>query len=417
MMPPAILARLPIVLFGVLGVVVVIGRLREGRRSPAQWLALAGFAAGSAGAGVDAAWPLLAQAAADVDLRHLVVNLLNVGIVLVVSLLITTFGIRERLRPVMVVAAFAAGLLVWWIPGHGAILEREAQSSWRSWVGMGLYLGYITGTIGSLLELGCAHYRADLHLAKQVQLRLFQAMAIAALAYVLTKALLFVGVQAAWPGFSVDTAERILPVLLLVFAVTLWLALAPPNALMRLAVRIEQAEARAFATTFALQTKDDLVRGRELGQRSALIVLAEQMAKAQGFGFDDRARLRLAAVLLHTDLELRPTGSVDRSDRQPQRRTVSRAGTPGLHTAITGMVWVPPDVLHVLRETEALTPGDRAARSLRVADAFVEVAYPSGYPYGSAGDAARALGDVERRFVGWPEVAALRTVITEGGAI
>ena len=416
-MPPALLVRLPIVVFGVLGVVVIIGRLREGRRSPAQWLALARFGAWSAGTAFEAAWPLLVQVGVDIDLRHLVVNLLNVAVVLTVSLLLTTFGIRERMRPVMVVAAITAGLIVWWLPGHGAILERGAQATWGAWVGMGLYLGYIAGTVGSLLELGRARYRADLPLAKQVQLRLLQAMAVAALTYVGTKALLFVGVQAAWPGFSVDTAARVLPVLLLVVAATLWLALAPPNALVRLAARIEQAESRAFATTFALQTKDDLVRGRELGQRSALISLAEQMAKAQGFGFDELARLRLAAVLLHTDLELRPTGSVDRSDRQPQRRTVSRTGTLGLHTAITGMVWVPRDVLHVLRETESPMPGGRAARSLKVADAFVELAYPSGYPDGSAGDAARALGDVGRRFVGWPEVAALRTVITEGGAI
>ncbi len=416
-MPPAIPVQLPIALFGLAGAAVVIGRLREGRCSPAQWLALACFGAWSTGAGFDVVWPLLARAGADIDLRHLVVNLLRVGAVLAVSLLMTTFGIRERLRPVMVVAAIAAGLIVWWVPGHGAILQRAAQADWDSRVGMGLYLGYIAGTVGCLLELGRARYRTDLHLAKQLQLRLLQAMAIAALAYVLTKALLFVGVQAGWTGFSVETAAVVLPVLLLVFSATLWLALAPPNALVRLAARIEQANTRAFATYFALQTKDDLVRGHDLGRRSALISLAEQMAREQGFGFDDLARLRLAAVLLHTNLDLRPTGSVDLSDWRTRTSTVRRTGAEGLHTAIAGMVWVPEDVLRILGETESPAPLGRATRSLKVIDAFVEAAYRSGYPNGPAGDAVRALGDLEHRFAGWPELKALRRVIHQDGAI
>ena len=416
-MPPVLLVRLAIFLCGVLGLLIVIGRLREGRRSPAQWLALVGFAAGSAGTGVDLAWPLLEQAGANLDLRHLVVNLLNVGIVLVLSLLITTFGIRERLRPMTIVAAIAAGLVVWWLPGHGAILQRTAQASWDSRVGMGLYLGYIAGTVGCLLKLGRARYRTDLHLAKQMQLRLLQAMAVAALAYVLTKALLFLGVQAGWPGFSVDTAARVLPVLLFVFAASLWLALAPPTALVRLAARVEQADTRAFATYFALQTKDDLVHGHDLGRRSALISLAEQMAREQSLGSNELARLRLAAVLLHTNLELRPTGSVDLSDWRHRRKTLSRPGAEGLHTAIAGMVWVPQDVLHVLRDTESPTPVGRAARSLKVADDFVEAAYRSGYPDSSAAEASRAVGDVECRFAGWPEVEALRRVVHQDGAI
>ena len=416
-MPPALLLRLPILLFGVLGVAVIIGRLREGRRSPAQWLALSGCCSWSAGAGFEAAWPLLAEAGVDLDLRHLVVNLLNVGAVLAVSLLMTTFGIRERMRPAMVVAAIIAGLIVWWLPGHGAILERGAQATWGAWVGMGLYLGYIAGTVGSLLELGRARYRADLHLAKQVQLRLLQAMAVAALTYVGAKALLFVGVQAAWPGFGVAAAAHVLPVLLLVFAATLWLALAPPNALVRLAVHIEQAEAHSFATAFALQTKEDLAHGRDLGRRTALIALAEQVARDQGVGFDELARLRLAAVLWHTSLDLRSTGSANRLRPHSPNRDDRTPASQGLHPVLAQTVWVPPEVLQVLQDTAAATPEGHAARVLTVVDAFMENAYPWAYPDGAADDMARALAEVERRFEGWSEVAALRSVVTQGGFV
>ena len=170
----------------------------------------------------------------------------------------------------------------------------------------GLYLGCLAVTVVGLLRLRRPHFRAQLPLAKQLQVRLLQALAAAALAYVGAKALLFAGVQAEWPGFSAEASWRILLLFLLGLTVLLWLALAPPDAWLRLALRIEVAEAHAFATTFALQTKDDLVAGRNLSRRSSRIMLCEQVARALGFSFDEMARLRLAAVL--TGYRIRPTG-------------------------------------------------------------------------------------------------------------
>ena len=142
----------------------------------------------------------------------------------------------------------------------------------------------------------------------QVQLRLLQTMAGATLAYVGAKALIFVGVQVGWPGFTPAIGTWVLEVLLVGLAVLFWMALAPPDGWLRMARRIEVAEAHAFATTFALQTKDDVAEGSDLGARSRMIALAEQVARIQDFGFDDLARLRLAAALLHSHLDLRAIG-------------------------------------------------------------------------------------------------------------
>ena len=354
-MPPRLLVQVPLVVCGVLGVAIVIGRVRAGRRTPSQWLALAGFIAWSVGAGVDAVWPWLLHAGVLPDLRHLAVGWLRVACVLSVALVITTFGIRERLRPVFVAGAIGAGFLVWWLPGHGGVLGRRPQADWVEWAGMGLYLGYFVAVWGVVLELGRARYRVGLPLAKQVQLRLVQAMSVAALTHVAATALAFAGVQAEWPGFSVEAVTPVLSVLLLIFAVLFWLALAPPDTWLRLAARMEATEARAFAATFALQTKEDAARGRDLGWRVALIALAEQVARAQGCGFDEVAHLRLAAALLHTDFEVRASSEPTRSMRHGRLRGDDSAVRQGVHSLIARTVWVPVEALEVLREVASDT--------------------------------------------------------------
>ena len=105
-------------------------RLRAGQRTPSNWLALTGFSAWTAGATLDATWPLLLPSGVPMERRHLLLNWLRIACVLTVALLITTFGIRERLRPALVVGAIAASLLVWWLPGHGAILGPQTQIGW-----------------------------------------------------------------------------------------------------------------------------------------------------------------------------------------------------------------------------------------------------------------------------------------------
>ena len=165
-MPSALLVHVPMVVCGVLGVVIIFGRVRAGRRTPSQWLALSGFSAWSLGAGVDAEWPWLAHAGVPPDLRHLMVGWLRVAWVLAVALVTTTFGIRERLRAAFVLGAVGAGVLVWWLPGHGAILGRRPQTEWAEWAGMGLYLGYFAAVWGVLLEVGRSRYRVGLPLPK-----------------------------------------------------------------------------------------------------------------------------------------------------------------------------------------------------------------------------------------------------------
>ena len=415
-MPSALLVHVAMVACGVLGVAIIVGRVRAGRRTPSQWLALAGFSAWSLGAGVDAAWPWLAHAGVLPDLRHLMVGWLRLAWVLAVALVITTFGIRERLRAAFVLGAVGAGALVWWLPGHGALLERRPQAEWAEWAGMGLYLGYFAAVWGVLLEVGRSRYRVGLPLPKQVQLRLLQAMSVAALTHVGAQGLVVVGLHAGWPGFGVETAEQILSVLLLVFAVLFWLALAPPDAWLRLAARMEATEARAFAATFALQTKEDVALGRDLGWRTALIALAEQVARAQGWGFDEVAHLRLAAALLHTDFEVRASSEPMRSMRHGRLGGDETASRLGVHSVVARTVWVPAEVLDVLREAASDTPKVRAARVLKLVDSFVAMSNPWD-PRAASADTATAFAAVHREFADWGEVEALRSALTRNGAL
>ena len=415
-MPTALLIHVPLVACGVLGVVIVIGRVRAGRRTPSQWLALAGFGAWALGAGVDAVWPWIANAGVPGDLRHLVVGWLRIACVLAVGLLCTTFGIRDCLRPALVVGAIGIAVLVWLLPGHGAIIERRPQTVWAAWVAMGLYLGYLAAVWCVVLEMGRARYRVGLPLPKQVQLRLVQAMSLAALTHVGATGLAFVGVQAGWPGFGVETAAQVLSVLLLIFALLFWLALAPPDAWLRLAARMEATEARAFAATFALQTKEDAARGRDLGWRIALIALAEQVARARGCGFDEVAHLRLAAALLHTDFEVRASSEPTQSMKQGRTRSDDSAVRQGVHSLIARTVWVPVEALEVLREVVSDAPKIRAARVLKVVGSYVALANPWD-PGAASADTATAFAAVDREFPDWEEVEALRSALTGNGAL
>ena len=409
--------HVPVAVFALLGLLVIVGRLRAGRRTAAQWLALIGFGAWSVAGGLNAGWPLLEAAGVDVDVRHVAVNLLNIICVLAVSLVVTTFGVRERLRPVFVVAAVAAACVVWWLPGHGAVLGRRPHADWVMWAGAGLYLGYLAAVWGVVLELGRARYRIGLPLPKQVQLRLVQAMSVAALIHVGATGLAFVGVQAEWPGFSVETVANALSALLLIFALLFWLALAPPDAWLRLAARMEATEARAFAATFALQTKEDAVRGRDLGWRTALIALAEQVARVQGCGFDEVAHLRLAAALLHTDFEVRASSDTMRSMQHGRLRGDDSASRQGVHPLVARTVWVPAEVLDVLREAASDTPKIGVARVLKVVDSFVSTANPWDPSTATSADTASAFAAVDREFSDWEEVTALRRALTGNGAL
>ena len=416
-MPPTVLWHVLQAGFGLCGCLVVIGRIRQGRRTSAQWLALTGFCAWTSAAATEAAWPVLAQAGVDVDFRHLAVNLLNVVVMLLVALVITGFGIRERLRPAFVIAAIAAGLMVWWLPGHGAIVERRAHTPPTVWLGMALYLGYVAATIGSLLELGRSGHRINLPLPTLVNLRLLHAMAAAALGYTGVKALLFVGVQAEWPGFSVSIAEQVLPILLLGFGVLYWLALAPPDALMALAARIDATEVRGFAIAFALQTKDDLAHGRDLGWRSVVIALAEQVAQTQDFGFDELANLRLAAALVHTDFELRAPDGASGGMPAGGREILASDVPYGVHPVVGRTVWVPSETLQVLREAASDIPQIRAARVLKVVDSFAAIATPWGPSEAASADLASALAVVGQQFPDWPEASALRSVVSQCASV
>lgn len=412
----AVVVLLPVAALGCsfLGLFVTIARLRGRRRTRAQWLALVAFSAWSAATGLKAAGPMLDAMDVDVDVRYLVFNLLSVVCVLAVSLVAAAFGVGESLRFVFVLAAGVAGCAVWLTPGHGTIVEVPIQRTWQSCAGMGLYLGYLAATVVSLLWLGRTHYRAQLPLVKQLQVRLLQALAVAALAYVGAKALIFAGIQAEWPGFSAEVSWRILPFILLGLTVLLWLALAPPDAWLRLALRIEVAEAHAFATTFALQTKDDLVAGRDLSRRSSRILLCEEVARALGFGFDELARLRLAAVLLDTGFDLRASDACRVRSRTDWRPSAHAAASQGVHPVLSRTVWVPADVLRILEESAAALPQDRGARILKTVDRFLVMADPWDPGDGLDGVAAQAVAALDQQFPGWTEVGALRRGLERG---
>ncbi|MDE2903002.1 MAG: hypothetical protein OXP73_08225 [Chloroflexota bacterium] len=414
-MPHAVLVQLPLVACGVLGMVNLLGRMRAGHRAPAQWLALAGFSAWSLRAGIEAGWPWLAHLGLSTDFRHLAGGWLRVTCVLAVALVVTTFGIRVSWRPAFVVGAVGAGMLVWWLPGHGAALARRSPTAWTEWCGLGLYLGYFAAVWFVLLEVGRTRYRVGLPLPKQVQLRFLQAMAAAALTHVGAQGLVVVGVQAGWPGFTFAAALPVLAVLLLAFALLFWLALAPPDIWLRAVAHIEATEVQAFATTFALQTKEDAGVGRDLGWRSTLIALSEQMAREQGFGFDEVAHLRLAAALLHTEFEIRTL-------REPEDAFGSRP-TPGVtfaerqrvHSLVARTVWVPTNVLRVLREAGRVTPNCRSARVLRVIDRYLRLTQSGDVRRASDAGTAWALSTLDEEFPGWAEVDALRQVVARQG--
>lgn len=411
-MPHAVLVHLPLVACGVLGVVNLLGRMRAGHRTPAQWLALAGFSAWSLRAGIEAGWPWLAHFGVSPDLRHLAVGWLRVACVLAVALVVTTFGIRVRWRPAFVVGAVGAGMLVWWLPGHGAALARRSPAAWTEWCGLGLYLGYFAAVWFVLLEVGRTRHRVGLPLLKQVQLRLLQAMSAAALTHVSAQGLVVVGAQAGWPGFTVAAAMPVLAVLLLAFALLFWLALAPPDLWLRAVMHIEAMEVQAFATTFALQTKEDAWVGRDLGWRSALIALSEQVAREQGFGFDEVAHVRLAAALLHTEFEIRTLhepGNAFGSSPHPGAMSTERQR---VHPRVARTVWVPTDVLRVLREAGRVSPTCRSARVLKVVDRYLRLTQSGDVRDASDAGTARALSTLDDEFPTWAEVDALRQVVS-----
>ena len=144
----------------------MVGRIRSGRPTAVQWLALADFCAWLGAAAAKIAWPVLAQMGAATDQRRQATNLLNVAVILVMSLAAATFGIRERLRPVFVIVAIVAGLLVWWLPGHGAAVLLREHIAWMVWLGMCLYLGCIAAVTGRLLAVGRSRHRTGLPLSK-----------------------------------------------------------------------------------------------------------------------------------------------------------------------------------------------------------------------------------------------------------
>ena len=395
------------------GVLTVVGRIRGRRSTAAQLLVLAGFSAWLGAALIEILWPLLAQVGADINHRRLVTNLLNVAVLLVLALVTTTFGIRERLRPIFLVTALATAFLVWWLPGHGSVVELGERSTWRIWLGMGLYLAGTAVIAGSLLEAGRSRYRVGLPLSKLLILRFLHAAALAALAYAGMKGLLFVGVQARWLGLSPEAAEGTLSVFLSGFGVLFWLALAPPRILTTLAARTDATVARDFAIAFALQTKNDLVRGRDLGWRAELIALVELVARTMQCSYDEIACLRLAAALMHTDLELRAVNCALRDGKLDGGDDSAGGQRQGVHPTVARTVWVPADVIDALVEVEWPMPRKRVARVLKVVDSYVAVAEPWNRGCGAPVSPNPALASIERRFPGWEEAAALRSVLFE----
>lgn len=414
--PPASLWQVVQMACAAYGMVTVVGRIRDGRPTATQLLVLVGFCAWLGAAVMEVLWPLFQQVGADVDHRRLVTNLRNVAVLLVLALVTTTFGIRERLRPIFLVSALAAALVVWWLPGHGSVVELGQHSTWSIWLGMGLHLVCIAVIAGSLLEVGSSRYRVGLPLSKLMNLRFLHAAAVAALAYAGMKGLLFVGVQAKWLGLSPEAAEGTLSVFLSGYGVLFWLALAPPRILMTLAARIDATVARDFAIAFALQTKNDLVRGRDLGWRAELIALVDHVARTMQCSYDEIACLRLSAALMHTDLELRAVNCPLPGDTLDGSGDSAVGQNHGVHSAVARTVWVPADVIHALVEVERPMPRMRVARVLKVVDSYVAVA--ESWHRGSRvlGGSSPAMASIERRYPSWEEAAALRRVLVENEA-
>ena len=410
-MSPAALIHLPLLVFGVLGLVSLAGRGRIAWRDPTQWLAAAGFSAWSLRAAIDAGWPWLADAGISAEVRHLAVAWLRVGCVLAIVLLVTTFGIRERWRPALGVGAIGAAALVWWLPGHGAIPTPHPQASWWEWCGLGLYLAYFATVWGALLDVGRARYRAGLSLPKQVQLRLLYAMSLAALVHVGAESVVVVGVQAGLQGLILEAAVLGLALLRLAFALLFWLALAPPDAWLRWAALSEATEVRAFAATFALQTKQDVAAGYDLGWRTTLLALSEQVTRRLGAGFDEVAHVRLAATLLHTDLVVRTLREPEDGGRPEVYGGVEWAADPGVHSLVARTVWVPANVLVALREADGAAPTHRGARVLKVVDRFLSLTQARDLGDLSDARSTCALTVLAVEFPAWDEVDALQRVV------
>ena len=405
------LVHVPLLVCGVLGLASLACRGRVAWRDPTQWLAVAGFGAWSLRAGIDAGWPWLAEVGVPAEVRHLSGAWLRVVCVLAVVLLVTTFGIQERWRPALGIGAVGAGALVWWLPGHGAISAPNPPVSWWEWCGLGLYLAYFAAVWVALLDAGRARYRVGLSLPKQLQLRLLHAMSLAALVHLGGESVAVVGVQVGFPGFTREMAVPGLALLRLPFALLFWLALAPPDAWLRWAAHVEASEIRAFAATFTLQTQQDMAVGFDLGRRMTLIALSEQVARALGAGFDEVAHVRLAAVLLHTDLAVRTPHEAGDVGGSRAVRSPGSAERPAVHSQVARTVWVPTDVLVALREVEWQAPTHRGARVLKVVDRFLRLTEA-----GDLGDlsdvrSTRALAVLAAEFPAWGEVDALRRVV------
>lgn len=410
-MSAAALVHLPLLICGVLGLVSLARRGRAAWRDPTQWLAVAGFSAWTLRAGIDAGWPWLADAGVSAEVRHLATAWLRVGCVLAVGFLVTTFGIRERWRPAFGIGAIGAGVLVWSLPGNGAIPAPHPHTSWWEWCGLGLYLAYFAMVWGALLDLGRSRYRVGLSLPKQLQLRLLHAMSGAALVHLVGECVAIVGVQAGLRGFTPEGAEPGLALLRLAFALLFWLALAPPDAWLRWAALSEATEVRAFAATFALQTKQDVAAGYDLGWRTTLIALSEQVARRLDAGFDEVAHVRLAATLLHTDLVVRTLREPEDGGRPEVDGGVGWAAEPGVHSLVARTVWVPTNVLVALREADGAAPTHRGARVLKVVDRFL--CLTQARDLGDLSDARStcALTVLAVEFPAWDEVDALRRVV------
>ena len=411
----ATLVHVPLLACGVLGLVSLARRGRAAWRDPAQWLAVAGFGAWSLRAGIDVGWLWLTYAGVPADFRHLAAAWLRAAGVLAVVLLFTTFGIRERWRPAFAFGAIGAGALAWWLPGHGAILGPNPAPSWREWCGQGLYLAYFAMVWGALLDVGRARYRVGLSLPKRLQLRLLHAMSVAALVHVVGEGVAVLGVQAGLAGFTPEAAMLGLALLRLAFAALFWLALAPPDAWLRWAAQIEATEIRAFAATFALQTKLDAAAGYDLGWRTTLIALSEQVARGLGAGFEEVAHVRLAAALLHTELAVRTMTDLEDDRDSETDRGPGTAEQRSVHSLVARTVWVPTDVLVVLREANWSAPTHRGARVLKVVDRFLRLAQASDLGDLSHDRSSRALAVLAAEYPTWPEFDALRRVVEGWG--
>ncbi len=415
MSPTTLVVHVSLLACGVFGLVSLARRDRVAWRDPAQWLAVAGFSAWSLRAGIDVGWPWLTYAGIPAEFRYLAAGWLRVAGVLAVVLVLTTFGIRERWRPVFALGAIGAGVLVWWLPRHGAIPAGYPQSSWREWWGLGLYLAYFAVVWGALLDVGRAHYRVGLTLPKRLQLRLLNAMSVAGLVHVAGEGVAVLGAQAGLPGFSDEAAMLGLALLRLAFALLFWLALAPPDAWLRWAAQVEATEIRAFAATFALQTKLDAAAGYDLGWRTTLIALSEQVARGLGAGFDEVAHVRLAAALLHTELAVRTMTEPEDARGSETDRGLGTAEPRSVHSLVARTVWVPMDVLVILREADWAAPTHRGARVLKVVDHFLRFAHASDLGDLSHERSSRALAALAAEYPTWPELDALRRVVEGWG--